>query len=398
MQTYLGLANLLRRHLSGEDLTPVCQAMIQKATQDPSDAASLMDAATIFQFRGDAELGLQLQQEALKTCRVYCIPAAQPVRLRVLALMAPGRIMANVPIECLVEDSDIELSVLFASATEVHPSDIPQHDVLFVAIGESEANEPILDAWRPLLADWPRPVLNAPRDLEHLTRDVAARTLSALPGVDMPETQRLDRAQLEACAQSPDGLRLPLILRPIDSHAGEDLRKIDSPEDLSQALAAIDSDAFFVSPFIDYRSPDGLYRKYRLVLIGGRPFASHMAVSSDWMIHYLNAGMAESAEKRAEEAAFMASFEEDFAVRHGEALAAIHAAIGLDYLGIDCAESSDGRLLIFEVDPAMVVHALDPVDLYPYKQPAMRKVFDAFRALLLEAAETKCRGPVPRPE
>ncbi len=34
----------------------------------------------------------------------------------------------------------------------------------------------------------------------------------------------------------------------------------------------------------------------------------------------------------------------------------------------------------------MVVHAMDPVDLYPYKPPAMRKLFAAFRAMLLQAA------------
>ncbi|HEX4327269.1 MAG TPA: hypothetical protein VH105_10640, partial [Burkholderiales bacterium] len=53
---------------------------------------------------------------------------------------------------------------------------------------------------------------------------------------------------------------------------------------------------------------------------------------------------------------------------------------------IDCAETADGRLLVFEVDPAMVVHALDPVDLYPYKPAAMHKLFAAFRAMLLRAA------------
>jgi hypothetical protein len=100
------------------------------------------------------------------------------------------------------------------------------------------------------------------------------------------------------------------------------------------------------------------------------------------MIHYLNAGMDQSAEKRAEEAACMRDFDNTFALRHRDALAEVDRRIGLPYLGIDCAETPDGRLLIFEIDNAMVVHAMDDEQMYPYKKPAMRKVFSAFRQLL----------------
>jgi hypothetical protein len=34
----------------------------------------------------------------------------------------------------------------------------------------------------------------------------------------------------------------------------------------------------------------------------------------------------------------------------------------------------------------MIVHAMDPVELFPYKQPQMRKLFAAFRRMLADAA------------
>ena len=34
----------------------------------------------------------------------------------------------------------------------------------------------------------------------------------------------------------------------------------------------------------------------------------------------------------------------------------------------------------------MIVHDLDPAELYPYKKPQMRKLFDAFEAFLAAAA------------
>ncbi|MDR3631037.1 MAG: hypothetical protein P4L42_11955, partial [Desulfocapsaceae bacterium] len=57
----------------------------------------------------------------------------------------------------------------------------------------------------------------------------------------------------------------------------------------------------------------------------------------------------------------------------------------LDYLVIDCAETRDGQLLVFELDTGAVVHAMDPVDIFPYKVPQMRKVFSAFSDMLASA-------------
>ena len=56
--------------------------------------------------------------------------------------------------------------------------------------------------------------------------------------------------------------------------------------------------------------------------------------------------------------------------------------IGLDYFTVDCAETRDGALLIFEADNTAVVHNMDPPDIFPYKPPQMRKIFDAFAAML----------------
>jgi hypothetical protein len=122
------------------------------------------------------------------------------------------------------------------------------------------------------------------------------------------------------------------------------------------------------------------------VLIEGLPYICHLAISSHWMVHYLNAGMDDSAAKRAEEAREMGAFDTGFAMRHAAALADIDRRIGLPYLGIDCAETRDGKLLIFEVDNAMVVHAMDDPARYPYKRPTMDKVFAAFAAMLHRAA------------
>jgi hypothetical protein len=266
---------------------------------------------------------------------------------------------------------------------------IPEHDALIVAISESDKNHELLATLEQTLAAWPKPVINAPQHIPRVGRAVASSLLQDAPGVLIPATLRATRSALQAIATGTarlpdlfDDCNFPIILRPVGSHAGVDLDKIEGPDEIASYLAGVNAIEFFLSRFIDYRGKDGLFRKMRVALIDGAPFACHMAVSSDWMIHYVNAGMYEEAWKRGEEASFMAHFD-DFVQRHRQALDAIFRRTKLDYVCIDCAETADGQLLVFEIDHAMVVHAMDPEDQFPYKQLHMQKVKDAFRDLLL---------------
>ncbi|MEA6823152.1 hypothetical protein ONN95_23570, partial [Salmonella enterica subsp. enterica serovar Montevideo] len=126
----------------------------------------------------------------------------------------------------------------------------------------------------------------------------------------------------------------------------------------------------------------GLYRKYRLAMVDGKAYACHTAIADRWDIWYLNAYMAFSEEKRAEEALFMRDFDHAFAARHKRALDEMCHRVGLDYFIVDCAENQQGELLVFEADNTAVVHNMDSPDVFPYKPPQMRKIFAAFSAML----------------
>ena len=379
----IGLAALAKRAFDGEDLTALRSELIRRMIAEPENAAVLMDLSIIERLTGDPGDAQALQIRALERSQLFGRPAAAATPgLRLLAFMAPGDFMANTPLEFLLEGSDVSLDMLYLLPGEPLPDDIPEHDLAFVAIGESEASRPLLRDLEQHLRSWPRPVLNAPERIAILSRDGAYALLRETPGIAIPETRRIARAELAGLS----GVDFPIILRPIGSHAGEALERIEDADDLAGYLRRIGEDEFYLAPFVDYRGPDGLFRKYRVALVEGRPYASHGAISAHWMIHYLNAGMRESAEKRAEEARWMADFDDDFARRHASAFAALAERVGLDYVAIDCGETRDGKLLIFEVDVAMIVHAMDPPALFPYKRPAMRKLFEAFRAMLGEKA------------
>jgi hypothetical protein len=385
----IGLAKLAKMAFRGADLNPVRQALIDRGLRDPEDAAAYMDLSILELFEGREQSRAVFQAQALKRHNLYRHgPVAAMAPLKVLAFSAPGNLMANTPIEFLVENADIVLDVLYLAPGAPLPDIVPRHDVAFVAVAEADENRPILDMLAENLATWPRPVLNAPSRISALTRDGAAALLAPVEGVHMPVNLRVDRAQLSRFAEGEAAitLRLPIIARPAGSHAGEGLEKLDDRAAILAYLAKQAASEFFVAPFVDYRSEDGLFRKYRVALIDGEAYACHMAISRHWMIHYLNADMIDNPQNRAEEARFMEDFDHAFGARHRAALHEVARCAGLDYLIMDCGETADGQLLIFEVGNAMIVHAMDPEAIFPYKATQMRKLFGAFQAMLRRAA------------
>lgn len=389
----MGLAKLMRMAFEGQSLMPLAQTFKARAEQDTTDANALMDLSIALQLHGLREVGLSTLALALQISRVYALPAQRPATLRLLAIMGPGDLMANAPLAFLLEGADISLTLFYLLPGEPLPQQLPAHDVALIAMSETSQNHALLVQLTPAMASWPKPVLVRPEAILRTSRENVYTLLKDAPGVYVPPTAQTTRAALDAFCSGQSAFSdvlplgaFPLIIRPLDSHAGHGLEKVTDVAALKQYLENSPEHDFFIASFIDYRSADGLFRKYRVVLVDGVPFAGHMGVSEHWMIHYLNAGMVESAAKRAEEAAFMAHFETDFARRHAQGLRSVHECFGLDYAVMDCAETTDGALFVFEVDSGAVVHSMDPVDLFPYKVLAMQKVFDAFQAMLKRAA------------
>jgi len=264
------------------------------------------------------------------------------------------------------------------------PDTLPDHDIAIVIASDSSECRDALRKIERAAPKWPCPLLNPPQSVCNLDRDKLHRLLDGIAGLEIPATIAIAREQLSDVATD---LVFPVIVRPRGSHAGAGLAKLDGPDALKRFLDEQQAQEFFIARFIDYSNDDGLFRKYRVVFIDGRPYACHMAVADRWDIWYLNAGMSASASKRLEEQTFMQTFDNGFARRHATALAGIANRIGLDYFTVDCAETKGGSLLIFEADNTAIVHDMDPPDIFPYKLPQMRRVFDAFAAMLDRRAQ-----------
>jgi hypothetical protein len=371
----IGLSALARKAMRGETLAGIANSLLARLTADSRDAAALLDLSTIEQLLGSDANRLSLQARALDISRTFVQPAPAPDALRLLVLMAPGNFMANTPIEFLLEGSHIRMEFFYVEAGMDIIAAAPPHDAAFVAVAESSVNQPILKAIAEAASQWPRPLVNGAESISRLTRDGAWRLLHDVAGVVYPNNEKVSRSEAAAADD------FPLIMRPVDSHAGEGLEKIDDEAALADYLARHGEDNFYLAPFIDYRGGDRLFRKMRIAVVDGAPYAVHLAISPRWMIHYLNADMIENVANRAEEAQFLAGFD-GFARRHAETFALMREKLELDYFQIDCAEIENDKLLVFEVGSAMIAHDLDDPRLFPYKSAPMQKLFGAFRAMI----------------
>ena len=390
----IGFAKLTTMAFHGFDLRPLRDELLSKIADGTANAGEGLDLSLITQLLGDKQAGLAIQAEVLGFHQLFRSPcsAAAP-KLRVLALAAAIDMGGNTPIEFLLEDSGIELLTLYVIPGVGLPAPLPDHDVAIVIASDSEECRGALRIIDEAAAQWPRPLLNSPQRVCNLDRDKLHRLLHGIEGLDIPATICVTRTQLSDVARSNVSfsdiaaeLTFPVIARPRGSHAGVGLAKLDDPGAIDRYLAERPEQEFFVARFVDYASDDGLFRKYRVVFVGGRPYACHMAVADRWDIWYLNAGMSGNPAKRLEEQTFMSTFDIGFGRRHRTALAAMAESIGLDYFTVDCAENKRGELLIFEADNTAVVHNMDSPEVFPYKPAQMRAVFEAFATMLVRRA------------
>src|SRR6185295_1270501 len=97
--TPIGLPTLAKMAFDGVDLTPMWNTLVERTLETDGDAAALLDLSTIAHLQGRPQDRLALQAEAFRFSRVYrqrpTAETADPLRL--LAFMAPGDFMANIP-------------------------------------------------------------------------------------------------------------------------------------------------------------------------------------------------------------------------------------------------------------------------------------------------------------
>jgi tetratricopeptide (TPR) repeat protein len=275
--------------------------------------------------------------------------------------------------------------------------DLPQsYDVVFNAIGDPDLAASTERQVTQFMEICRRPVFNRPERIAHTRRDMAPGLFDGIAGLVVPQVARIEAATLavrgliEAAAAS--GVGLPLLVRPIGSHGGEGLALLTAAADDAAAQAAVVAGLdHYVTAFHDFRSRDGLYRKYRMIFVDRRPYPYHLAIGPAWLVHYYSSGTAEDAIRLAEERRFLDDPEAALGTPAMETLRGIGERLDLDYCGADFTVLDDGRVLLFEANAAMLVHPEAADGPLAHKNPYIERILGAFQSML--AARPGDRSP-----
>jgi len=306
---------------------------------------------------------------------------AAPVGVLVLLSAVGG----NVATDGFLDDRTFLTVKLFADYYD--PSlPLPPHDVVFNAIGDVELAAEALAVAERLVATTDAPIINAPATVRSTSRSAVTARLASIPGVVTPKTIPLDRAIL-ASQDAPLrlaelGFRFPLLLRSPGYHTGKHFVRVESASDLPGVLPQLPGDTLLVIEYLDARGTDGITRKYRVMAIGGRLYPLHLAMASQWKVHYFTADLHDLPVHDVEESAFLQDIEASLGAEAVSALESVRNALGLDYAGIDFGISPDGKILLFEANATMKI-VPPPGDAHDDRRIAAERALAAARDLVL---------------
>ncbi len=172
---------------------------------------------------------------------------------------------------------------------------------------------------------------------------------------------------------------LPLTVRAVGEHGGTGLEKIDDIERLIERLRENPKKEHFVAQWIDFRSEDGWYRKYRVYSVGGRIIPYHLYIDRGWNIHFgARDNMLKHPEMIEEKRAVIMGERADLNAVFDHLLGEISAATGMDYLGCDFSILADGRPVVFEANACMKPNIGMAAEKFPSNAHAGRALIDAF--------------------
>jgi len=362
---------------------------------DPGHSEAHQGLAYVLAEMGDADGAARHRRLGFQDRPVVTLPyrgEGPPV-----SLLLVSSVGGNIPTRHLLDDRVFQTHVVVPEFYDPQVP-LPPHQVVFNAIGDADLAAAALGAAQSVVALTMAPVINLPSAVLATGRADHAR-LGRLPGVVMPLTVTLPRDILTSpdgpAAVARHGFRFPLLVRTPGFHTGRHFLRVESAGALAGAVEQLPGREITVIEFLDARGADGKVRKYRAMMIDGQIYPLHVAISSQWKIHYFTAEMAERADHRAEDAEFLENMPGVLGPRATGALAQIQATLGLDYAGIDFGLSAGGDLLLFEANATMVVNPPEADERWAYRRPAVERIFAAVRKMLtgrVSADEGRRRG------
>ncbi|HLZ03043.1 MAG TPA: tetratricopeptide repeat protein [Bradyrhizobium sp.] len=307
--------------------------------------------------------------------------------IRLLQLVSSGG--GNIPSGLFLDDTRFLTTVVVADYFD-SATPLPSYQLIFNAIGDADLCEPALEAASRIVAGATVPVINDPRAVIKTGRIGNSERLRGIAGVQTARTVAIARHVLAgaegARALAEQGFSYPLLLRSPGYHTGRNFIQVETAADLPAAAQSLPGEELLAIEYLDARGRDGKARKFRVMMISGRLYPLHLAISQSWKVHYFTSDMADQPDHRVEEMKFLEDMPGTLGARAMRALKTIQATLGLDYAGIDFGLAPDGGLLLFEANATMVIAKPGHDAHWAYRHRAIDRVLEAVVAMLMDKA------------
>jgi len=224
------------------------------------------------------------------------------------------------------------------------------------------------------------PFFNIPSRVMETTRDNIYRLLQGIDDLSVPKTVKIEPKSPQDIYNTikKEGFAFPIIFRQAGEHGGIGTIRVD--DDTEQFYPfALDGRAYYLTQFVEYAEEDGLYKKYRLIVVDGKAYLRHVKVSAGWMVHHFS--QVENPEKLQQISAQRFS---DNQKSIQKVVTKIYDKLQLDYFGIDCYIDEKMNIMIFEINPSMGVFLQAKGDIFS-------KNVDKIRQAVIKMIDNKIR-------
>lgn len=253
---------------------------------------------------------------------------------------------------------------------------VPPHAILFNAIGDADRCAQALERAAMRVRNFSGRIINDPQAVLRTSRIENSRRLGRLERV---RTARV--RTLEPGGDPP--FAFPFLVRTPGHHTGRHFVLVNDAAEMRDALERLPGRQQLAIEYLDTRSPDGYFRKYRVMTIDGKLYPVHLAISREWKVHFMTSMTAGNPAFEAQERQFLNDPRAALGEPAVRALERVASAVGLDYGGIDFAAGPGGELTIFEANATMILVPPEQDRFAGQHRAATERALAAARAMLL---------------
>jgi len=341
---------------------------------------------------GEYGAAAEHQQKAFGAHHLFKSPyrgSGEPISVLLLLASTGG----NTPIEKLLDEQVFQTYVVVADFFDATQQRLPEHHLVVNGIGDPDISAYALECSHRLEQQVLVPVLNRSSAVLATGRCKNAARLAAIPHLRTAKTEAFPHQLLAenggAEVLLAAGFSFPLLLRVPGYHMGMHFVRVQHPANLVAEVAKLpganrpDAELLAIE-YLDARGADGASRKYRVMMIDGKLYPLHLAISPNWKIHYFSADMKDRPDHRAEEFNFLNDMPGLLGEKAMGVLRDLQSAIGLDYGGVDFGLNAQGEVLLFEANATMVVEQPDADPRWDYRRKAVSRIHAAVQEMLLQ--------------